>query len=722
MTDSTKRAASKYLMNQFHDVVNKHEIEKKLKANNNYYNNNKSLSNSLNGNSLTSLSIETGKTSHKVHHIELNMNIPHTSTRGIIYSSNDDVNDDSLEKNVTNKTLNDKLSNDNYGNNQNGTQKLSASSVDDDYYVTSSFQKDQLLNNNNNNNNATSDKTHNNIFPMSSLSKTSLESTSTIIQPLPLEMVSSHGNSEDESKKYEKQISHTDGVLERAYRAIRKRDLNAFESKTAIDLEVNGNDIQKKRNYKPLSSFEEKFHNSPLRQAKRSYWPMQSDYSTLSSETTNNIHHTQSNSDNFSGMSMSSLSRHSKPSSMLDFTSAANVNRPRTRARVGDKLPYGKVVRPYTTAGTSPIKRRSRRREGGKSHFIQPKTDDDKLYYRQQKLIKKFSIDLWGDPRKKPNAFGMDTFDGQKMLRRKMKARKKQRKNIYGKKKLRSLNKHSMVNNSQNLSSHGSLADYSTMSSGSGGGSGLLITTPLSTNQRNQLPHRQTKSRGSLVDPMNNSIISSLNIKNTLRRPNTSGSLMFPNGEPGPESVFNLEMAGLHIPDDPPRKLTDFEKRIKRQRKIQERTNHMIELQTLNNRVKQLEIVLLEERMARKKKNRTPSRKKKRKKKKKKKKNANSKDFVKLAPFKRSATSAVTAMASALAAAASAERFDKAARRLEDSMGEYGMDDELATESARAVERAAKMAGQAIHSATTAIHIAAKLQNDPDVGQMFNTT
>ena len=50
------------------------------------------------------------------------------------------------------------------------------------------------------------------------------------------------------------------------------------------------------------------------------------------------------------------------------------------------------------------------------------------------------------------------------------------------------------------------------------------------------------------------------------------------------------------------------------------------------------------------------------------------------------------------------------------------MDDELATESARAVERAAKMAGQAIHSATTAIHIAAKLQNDPDVGQMFNTT
>ena len=29
------------------------------------------------------------------------------------------------------------------------------------------------------------------------------------------------------------------------------------------------------------------------------------------------------------------------------------------------------------------------------------------------------------------------------------------------------------------------------------------------------------------------------------------------------------------------------------------------------------------------------------------------------------------------------------------------------------------MAGKAIHSATTAIHIAAKLQNDPDVGHMF---
>eukprot|EP00943_MAST-04B_sp_MAST-4B-sp1_P003482 g3482.t1 len=203
------------------------------------------------------------------------------------------------------------------------------------------------------------------------------------------------------------------------------------------------------------------------------------------------------------------------------------------------------------------------------------------------------------------------------------------------------------------------------------------------------------------------------------RRPNTSGSQMFSTNEPGPESVFNLNMAGIYIPTDPPRKLSSFEKRIKRQQLMQERTNHRIELQTLNNRVKQLEIILLEERMAhqRSRKTRSPIRKIKTKKKIRKSKNK----FVKLAPFKRSATSAVTAMASALAAVASAERFDKAARRLEDSMGEYGMDDELATQSARAVKRAALMAGKAIHSATTAIHIAAKLQNDPDVGKMFDT-
>jgi len=213
--------------------------------------------------------------------------------------------------------------------------------------------------------------------------------------------------------------------------------------------------------------------------------------------------------------------------------------------------------------------------------------------------------------------------------------------------------------------------------------------------------------------------ISSFDVTNP-RRPKTSGSLVLKNQDPGPESVFNLEMAGLHIPKDPPRKMTKFEKRIRQQKRMQERTNHMIELQTLSNRVKQLEIVLMEERMARRRRPPRPARRKK-KTKKKRGSRRNKKDFVKLAPFKRSATSAVTAMASALAAAASAERFDKAARRLEDSMGEYGMDDELATESARAVKRAATMAGKAIHSATTAIHIAAKLQNDPDVGQMFET-
>ena len=154
---------------------------------------------------------------------------------------------------------------------------------------------------------------------------------------------------------------------------------------------------------------------------------------------------------------------------------------------------------------------------------------------------------------------------------------------------------------------------------------------------------RNTRSR-SLLSP-----ISSFDVTNH-RRPKTSGSLVLQNQGPGPESVFNLEMAGLHIPKDPPRKMTKFEKRIRQQKRMQERTNHMIELQTLSNRVKQLEIVLMEERMARRRKPPRPARRKKKKTKKKKGSRQNKKDFVKLAPFKRSATSAVTAMASALAA------------------------------------------------------------------------
>merc|ERR1711871_1715313 len=96
------------------------------------------------------------------------------------------------------------------------------------------------------------------------------------------------------------------------------------------------------------------------------------------------------------------------------------------------------------------------------------------------------------------------------------------------------------------------------------------------------------------------------------------------------------------------------------------------------------------------------------------------KTFVEMAPFKRTATSATTAMAAALAAAASAERFDLAASRLEDTLGEFGMDDELATTCARAVDRAAKVAGKAINAASTAVAVAATLQNNPKTSKMFS--
>ncbi len=691
-------------MNQYHDVVNKHEIEKIINANyKNINNNNNRLLSNLSNNSSTSLSIEAGKTTHEVHHIELSMNIPQPILKGMQNKSKNETIDHENIDNYSNKD------NNNCNDNDTVTDVPSTSSLEN-YFVTSSFQKDQLLSTDNNKK-FTSDT----VFPMSSLSKTSLESTSTVIQPLPIEILNS---SEDSRKQYEKQISQTDGVLERAYRAIRKRDLNALESKTAIDLEINGNEVRKRSHFKPFKSFEEKFHNSPLHHVQRDYWPMQSDYSMLSSDTNSNT----LNNDNSISTAWLSLKRNSNTSSMLDFTTAANINRPRTRAQqIGQKLPYGTVVRPYTTADTSPVQRRYGKGRNKSLRTSGTKTENDKLYTRQQKLIKKFSIDLWGDPRKKPNAFGMDTFNGQKVLKRKIKARKKQRKQIYGKKSLLptrnipTLNSSNYLKNASIISSHGSLADHSMLSSG--GGSGLLLTPP--NKKQTLLPNRLTKSRGSLLGPMLSNDSLGNKTSKIKRRPNTSGSQIFLKGEPGPESVFNLNMAGLHIPEDPPRKLSSFEKRIKRQKLMQERTNHRIELQTLNNRVKQLEIILLEERMAHQRscKTRSPIRKKKKKKKIRKSKN----EFVKLAPFKRSATSAVTAMASALAAAASAERFDKAARRLEDSMGEYGMDDELATESARAVERAALMAGKAIHSATTAIHIAAKLQNDPDVGKMFDT-
>ena len=104
-------------------------------------------------------------------------------------------------------------------------------------------------------------RTNNNaIFPMSSMSKTSLESTSTVVQPLPIELMSSSGL--DENEGFAKQIGQTEGVLERAYRAIRKRDLNALESRTAVDLKINGQDSKNEVSEKDLSLFEEKFRTA----------------------------------------------------------------------------------------------------------------------------------------------------------------------------------------------------------------------------------------------------------------------------------------------------------------------------------------------------------------------------------------------------------------------------------------------------------------------------
>ena len=58
-------------------------------------------------------------------------------------------------------------------------------------------------------------------------------------------------------------------------------------------------------------------------------------------------------------------------------------------------------------------------------------------------------------------------------------------------------------------------------------------------------------------------------------------------------------MAGLHLPNDARRKESDFEKRVRKKRDRQQKVNYKIELQTLQNRVKQLEIVLLEDKLKR---------------------------------------------------------------------------------------------------------------------------
>ena len=113
---------------------------------------------------------------------------------------------------------------------------------------------------------------------------------------------------------------------------------------------------------------------------------MQSDYSGKSTVT--NVSRGESLSQT---LSLSSLSRHSK-SSILNASIISNVERPRTRAqKVGQRLPYGVVDRPYTTAGISEM--RSRKKDSkcvsgnmGKSQAR--KSENDILYIQQQKLIK----------------------------------------------------------------------------------------------------------------------------------------------------------------------------------------------------------------------------------------------------------------------------------------------------------------------------------------------
>ena len=318
MTESTKRAASKYKMNQYHDVVHKHALEEKLNAL-------PANSSVHSAHSLGSMSMET-TTSHKVHHIDLSMKLPKTFSPEDTRQNENEVAEE-LHESMDEATLD-------------GNQ----SSLDF-AYVTSSFQQENLLQTNSGYKDDR--RTNNNgIFPMSSMSKTSLESTSTVVQPLPIELMSSSGL--DENEGFAKQIGQTEGVLERAYRAIRKRDLNALESRTAVDLKINGQESKRRSKRKDLSLFEEKFRGSPLRHVKREYWPMQSDYSGKSTIT--NVSRGEILSQT---LSLSSLSRHSK-SSILDKSIVSNVERPRTRAqKVGQRLPYGVVDRPYTTAGIS---------------------------------------------------------------------------------------------------------------------------------------------------------------------------------------------------------------------------------------------------------------------------------------------------------------------------------------------------------------------------------
>ena len=151
------------------------------------------------------------------------------------------------------------------------------------------------------------------------------------------------------------------------------------------------------------------------------------------------------------------------------------------------------------------------------------KSENDILYIQQQKLIKKFGVDLW-ETKKKPAAFGFLRW--AKDIKERIKARKKKRQNIYGKKTvcvLRKVATASVTSDHTNISSHGSLADYSALSSTPSlmneNASGLVIGR---THKKMSASIRNTQSRCSPLSP-----ISGFDVNH--RRPKTSGSLVLQN-------------------------------------------------------------------------------------------------------------------------------------------------------------------------------------------------
>ena len=480
-----------------------------------------------------------------------------------------------------------------------------------------------------------------------SYTNSSLKSESTLlVQPLTLELMN---NSVDHTFKqtYEKQINLTSGVLDRAMRAIKHRDLSVEESIVADELEVPG----RKNGFsqETPSQFLKRYKNSPLHLGPILHG-MRGQY-----RYEPNIHRG------------SALSRGAD-------------GRPVTRAHAGLHMPYGLV--PEKSELDRPL-----------ASVDEPVSKSDKLYARQQSLIKKFGVDLWGKQyeNERNRAKLAEKKQKQKSIRFK---RNKHRNTIYGK---------------QSVSPPKKAKGPSRASPSSLESTRPSLKRPLTTPIRHRESTFSNPSKSNLSQ---------------LSRYSASSSKF----SPGPESVFNMDMAGLKLPKDKPRKKSKYERRVAKQRREAQKTNHIIEMQTLANRVKHLEIILFEEKekkkalahkhaMEKKKKIKKAMSKKRMKQKER---LIQKKTFVEMAPFKRSATSATTAMAAALAAAASAERFDIAASRLEDTLGEFGMDDELATTCARAVDRAAKVAGQAINAASTAVAVAATLQNNPKTSHMFS--